>query len=93
MDYYHTSGFLRTTFKNIVDESLVEYMRKIRLPTILIWGEKDKLVPLRIARRMKRTITGAEMVVMKTQGHMCVYKDPQVFVQLVGDFLNAQHLS
>lgn len=87
-DYYQTTGFLRETFKNIVKERLDGYMAKIRVPTLLIWGEKDKLAGLKIAKRMKNLLRGSQLETIPDASHNFLYKQPDVFVDKVVNFLN-----
>ncbi len=86
-DFYHAQGFTRETFKKIIAEELVEYMRKMHVPTLLVWGEKDKTVPVKIARRMQKVLFKSELVIVPTVGHMLPCKEPEVFVHEVNKFL------
>lgn len=86
-DFYHTDGYIRETFKMIIKEQLVEYMRKIRVPTLLLWGEKDQLVPVRIARHMERAIKKAKLTVIPKQSHNVSFKEPNLFAREVVEFL------
>lgn len=88
-DYSRAEGAMRDTFKNIVREELVTSMREIRVPTLLVWGEKDIIVPINIARRMKETIKDAKLIVVPNIGHALPYKNPKEFVRTIYDFLLA----
>ncbi len=92
MDYYHTSGILKDTFKNIINESLVEYMKKIRLPVLLLWGSQDKMVPVRIAKRMSKVFKNATLVISKDREHNFLYKEPHEFAKNVMDFLQKNEI-
>lgn len=86
-DYFQTQGVLRDTFKNIIKEHLTDYMRKIRVPTLLLWAGKDRLVPPRIAQRMKKSIRNSRLVVIPDVGHMFPYQKPVEFSQEVVKFI------
>ncbi len=92
MDYYHASGYLKETFKHVVNETLVDYMKKIRLPSFLLWGQNDNLVPVRIARRMSHVLYPTKLEIVKYQGHNFIYKDPELFAQHVLNFLTENDL-
>lgn len=81
-DYYHTSGFLRETFKNMIRTDLEPYMKKIKIPTILIWGENDKITPVWIAEKMKNTINNSQLAVAPNEGHSFLYKNPEKFIEV-----------
>lgn len=88
-DYYRSDGNLRETFKNIVREQLVEYMKKLRVPTLLLWGATDRLVSIKIAKKMQKLILKSELTVVPKLGHMFIYREPKVFVRETMKFLTS----
>jgi pimeloyl-ACP methyl ester carboxylesterase len=48
----------------------------IKAPTLLIWGRRDPVIPVRIASRLVRMIDGARLVVLDT-GHVPHTSDPE----------------
>jgi pimeloyl-ACP methyl ester carboxylesterase len=42
----------------------------IQCPTLIVWGEKDRLVPVRDAFRLQSEIEGSQLVVFPDAGHM-----------------------
>lgn len=56
-------------------------------PTLLVWGERDPVVPLALAGRgAERAIPGARLVTLAT-GHTPFAEDPAGFLELVLPFL------
>jgi len=86
-DYSRASGVMRNTFKNIVSEKLDGYMKQIHIPALLIWGEEDAIVPVQIARRMKRTIVNSKLIVLPHGKHSVIIDDPKTFVKEICSFL------
>ncbi len=86
-DFYRAQGSMRQTFKNIVGEKLEENMKRIHIPTLLIWGEEDVIVPVRIAKKMKETILNSKLVVIPQGRHSVIIDDPEIFVKEVCSFL------
>lgn len=86
-DYYKTDGILRETFKNIIKEKLVDYMKKIRIPTLLVWGGADRIVPVSVAHEMQSTIRSSKIVTIAGEGHNFIYKQPKQFALPVLEFL------
>lgn len=80
-DYYNTSGFLRETFKKVIRTDLEPYMKMIKIPTLLIWGEKDSLTPVWIAKKMNKSISASELVVVPQENHSFIYKNPDKFIK------------
>jgi len=88
-DFYNTDENMRDTFENIVNESLIDYMSKIRIPTLLIWGENDLIVPLYIGQRMKNMIEDSKLEIIKEGRHGVPWTHPGKFANLVNRFLDS----
>lgn len=86
-EFYRAEGHMRETFKKIVQEDLVSAMKVVSVPTLLLWGKEDIIVPLAIARRMEERIPGAKLVVIPHTDHGVPFKNPVVFVDYVEQFL------
>ena len=59
---------------------------EIRVPTLVLAGEEDILIPVRLSRRLHEGIAGS---VFQTTpgGHACLWETPQPFNRAVLDFL------
>lgn len=86
-DFYNTDENMRDTFKNIISESLKEYLLKIRIPTLLLWGANDKIVPLYIAKRMEKYIKNTQLKVIPYARHGLPWTHPNIFVDHMEIFL------
>jgi pimeloyl-ACP methyl ester carboxylesterase len=62
-------------------------LSKIKVPTLIIHGEEDQIVPIAEAEAMFRAIENAEMVVVENAGHLPNLERPDVFNDAVADFL------
>jgi pimeloyl-ACP methyl ester carboxylesterase len=60
----------------------------IRAPTLLIWGERDALVPLALAAEWRRTIPSSSLVVLPGAGHIPMVEQPRTFAKLLHEFLD-----
>ena len=85
-DYYN-AGELRQTFKHIVSEALQGYLPLITTPTLLLWGESDRVIPVSNARKMKDLIPNAKLVTIKGVGHKLPYEHSSLFLSAIGDLL------
>ncbi len=88
-DYYRAEGVMRETFKRIVQEELITSMKKVRVPTLLVWGANDIIVPLLVAQKMKQTIIGAGLIILPNSGHGVSYKNPVLFYHSIAGWLHA----
>lgn len=68
-DYFQAAGPLKQTMTFVVDEDLTGFLPKINVPTLVIWGEKDKLTPLQHGRLIAKKIPFARFAVFKGVGH------------------------
>lgn len=59
------------------------------IPTLLLWGDDDRVVPLSIGKRLKRDLPYARLEVLKDCGHVAVEEHPEVSLRMVEDFLDA----
>ena len=82
-DYYRAEGVMRDTFKNIVSESLDSSMEAVRIPTLLVWGAKDIIVPVGIAHRMKNVIRGSKLIVLPNSGHSIPFTHSKEFASVI----------
>ena len=62
-------------------------IRSIRMPTLVLWGGRDRLIPLADARRFAAEIPGARLVVFDDLGHVPHEEDPARTVTPVLAFL------
>lgn len=56
------------------------------LPTLLIWGEGDALIPLPIGRRFAAGLPGARLVVVRNCGHIPSVERPAAFLEALTGF-------
>src|SRR3954447_23514302 len=69
---------------------LEDRLEKIECPTLIVWGAKDWLVPVRDADRFERAIgANARKVVYPDTGHVSMLERPARFNADVTDFLAA----
>lgn len=55
-------------------------------PTLLLWGENDREIPLADGERLHAEIPGSRLIVFLNCGHLPHEEYPEAFVNVVGDF-------
>jgi pimeloyl-ACP methyl ester carboxylesterase len=83
-------GFL-PALDAILSYDLRDRLEEISQPTLVVWGEKDHLVPPRDARRYTETIANSRLVMMKDTGHVPQLERPARFNRVVEEFLAEEH--
>lgn len=58
------------------------------VPTLLIWGREDKLIPIKHSSKLLRAISHAEFFPIDNAGHIPHYEDPQTVNPIIIDFLS-----
>lgn len=67
----------------------VERLKALNLPTLVLWGGNDRLIPPSMAQRFAADIRGAKLVVFDGLGHVPQEEDPARTVQPVLEFVSA----
>ena len=66
-------------------------IRALKLPTLVIWGGRDRLVPPADAKQFNTDITGSRLVMFDALGHVPQEEDPVATVAAVKAFLADTH--
>jgi pimeloyl-ACP methyl ester carboxylesterase len=83
------------TLRGVVDVSgqRVSAVSKLpaaaHLPVLLVWGDRDRIIPLAHGRAAKRALPQSRLVVFPHAGHEPHRADPERFAALVSDFVTA----
>jgi pimeloyl-ACP methyl ester carboxylesterase len=87
-DYRRQDGIMREILVKIVNEDLTDLLPLIDVPTLIIWGEKDDILPVSHGRCMKQLLKDAQLEIIPNAGHF-PYLDylPKVYTVLY-NFLN-----
>lgn len=57
---------------------LPNQLQDIHVPTLLIWGEEDRVVPLEIGKRLVRDLPDARLITYKKTGHLITEEQPEL---------------
>lgn len=84
---YANAGQMKDIFLNTIREDVTTDLPKIQTETLLIWGEKDRAVPLKYGKKMYRLIPKSKMVVLENIGHFPHVKQAERVAYYVKDFV------
>ena len=68
---------------------LAKWLHRIDVPTLLLWGEKDGLVPPVFGEAYRALIPGARLVVLPDAGHAPFDEQREAFLAAFFDFIGA----
>lgn len=71
----------------IPDKGLKKRIHRIEAPTLLVWGQDDRLVPLVYAEEFARRLARTRIEVVKGAGHAPHLEQPETAAHLVQAFL------
>jgi pimeloyl-ACP methyl ester carboxylesterase len=60
-----------------------------RVPTMLLWGERDPIIPIQHGRDAAELIPGSRFESFPDAGHFPHRTDPRAFVELLDDFISS----
>jgi pimeloyl-ACP methyl ester carboxylesterase len=82
---YKTAGNMRKIFVKVVNQDLRSFLPKIKIPTFIIWGDKDKTQPVSQTKIFKQGIKDSKVRIVwgaahdphlqKTEQLMAILKD------------------
>lgn len=74
------------TVRNWDAERISRDAHLIRKPTLLLWGENDREIPLADGERLHEEIPGSRLIVFLNCGHLPHEEYPEAFTKVVADF-------
>ena len=69
-------------------DAFVQSYASIELPTLIVWGRDDPVVPLEVGDKLHRAIRGSKLVVIGECGHLPHEERPAEVVKLTCAFLH-----
>jgi pimeloyl-ACP methyl ester carboxylesterase len=87
---YRAAGPLRPVMVRAVQEDLSSVAERVTVPTLIIWGGKDKELPLvPYGRRLRELIATSELVEFEGSGHFPFVDEPGRFASVFDSFADA----
>ncbi len=69
LDYRNSEGLMRDILVSAVNDDMSAILKNLNSPIYLIWGDKDKEVPLRVAQEALGMLNDSRLFVLKDVGH------------------------
>ncbi|HUB97364.1 MAG TPA: alpha/beta hydrolase [Stellaceae bacterium] len=71
------------------DPQMQRWLHRIRIPTLILWGDNDRMFPRAFGEAWAKSIPGARLEVLPRCGHLPIQEQPEQFASLVADFCTA----
>lgn len=88
-DYDKTSGIKRQIMQKILTQDLRAILPDITLPTLIIWGDKDKYTPLYQSQIIHQAIPNSRLIVLPKINHGLHLHTKEEVVKAIKNFLEA----
>lgn len=59
-------------------------------PTLILWGQEDRVFPVAVGKDLHRTIKGSKLVTIPLAGHIPQWEQPEQANQAIMDFLTSR---
>ena len=69
------------------DPRLSGLLGRVNMPTRMVWGRNDAIVPVECGELYKKAIKGSDLVVIDNCGHIPEVEKPDEFIKTALDFL------
>jgi pimeloyl-ACP methyl ester carboxylesterase len=70
----------------LCNPKLRDRLYRITVPTLIIWGESDRLVPLAHGKTYQEGIAGSQLITLKNCGHAPPFEKPEETAKLLSAF-------
>ena len=88
-DYVKAKGPMRKTMKKVLKENLFSYLSKIGTRTLIVWGEEDKMVPVRMSAIFRNEIKNSTLEILAGNGHSPHLGTPGKLSKIIIKFLKS----
>ncbi|OGZ58206.1 MAG: hypothetical protein A3A00_00515 [Candidatus Spechtbacteria bacterium RIFCSPLOWO2_01_FULL_38_20] len=89
-DYEKASPRMRGIMKNILNEDLRAFLPQITIPTLILWGNKDKMTPVKDARILNTEVKNSHLYIFPNQPHALQLTMPEELASRMADFLKIE---
>jgi pimeloyl-ACP methyl ester carboxylesterase len=73
----------------LCNPKLDRWLHRVDVPTHIVWGKEDKVIPLPYAEAFKQGIAGASVATLSDCAHLPHIEQPQAFAREVSQFIRS----
>lgn len=86
-DYLSVQGVMKEIYLKIIKEDLTNILSQIKIPTIIIWGAKDKITPIKQAKLINSKIRNSKLEILSGANHDLNSKVPEKLAEIIIKYL------
>lgn len=84
---YKTAGEMQRTLVKVVNQNLESFLPKIKIPTFIIWGDQDKVLPVYQTKIFKKEIKDSKVRIVWGAGHDPHLQKSEQFLKILKEIL------
>ncbi len=82
-DYVYAEGVMKETYLNVISDDVSYKLSFIKVPTVIIWGDKDQSVPIEDAHTINEKIKNSKLVIIPGADHLMHKKLPELLAEKI----------
>lgn len=86
-DYRNASPIMKKNLVQLINEDVKQYLQKINVPTLLIWGENDTATPISDGETMEKLIPDAGLIKVENCSHYVFLERTAYVNKIISVFL------
>jgi pimeloyl-ACP methyl ester carboxylesterase len=71
-------------------QTLPYLLGAVRVPSLVVWGDDDKIVPLSAGKTYAKALPNAKLEIVKASGHCVDMEQPEALAKLVTNFIGRE---
>jgi pimeloyl-ACP methyl ester carboxylesterase len=85
--YRESTTFARLFWERPWDAKLPRYLHRVTMPTLILWGDEDRIVPVEQHKHWKKFLPKADIKIIKGAGHLVLDEKPEA-AKAVASFMS-----
>jgi len=86
--YRESTSFARLFWARMYDLKLEKWLHRLTMPTLVLWGDQDRIVPVEQAAVWAEKVPNAEVRILPGVGHL-LFDESRDGVDAIGEFVGA----
>lgn len=84
-EYKKATPIMRETYINVSKEQLLEDVKNVSVPTLIMWGKEDGIVPIEIGKDLENQLSDGYLVELNGS-HFSYLENTQMVVEILNKF-------
>lgn len=86
-DYKNATSAQRQTMLSLIKTDFTPIISKVKIPTLIIWGDKDRITPLSDGKLIHKLIKGSKLEIIKDAHHAPQFTNPEKVAKIIHEYL------